>query len=127
MAAVLVFGVACGGSQAAKPAQPTSTYQQLEARLETVEAALGRLAESVRAATDCANLAHALRAFSSAHASELSELDALRSRLTAEERERFEYEHVDDRMQVTGTVRTAAAACRGDSEVRAALVTAGFR
>jgi len=104
--------------------QPRSPYDELERRTDRVVAAMDRLVASLHAASDCSQMAFALRQFSR-YATEIGELDGMRSALPRGERERFDYDHEDDR-EMLDHVRAAAERCMTDRETHLAYEAAGF-
>ena len=104
--------------------QPHSPYGELERRTHEIVAAMDRLVASLHAASDCPQMAFALRQFSR-YATQLAELDLLRRGLSSAERERFEFDHDDDR-DVLERVRVAAWRCMMDRETHIAYEAAGF-
>lgn len=134
--ALLVFVVACGGGKAAeapKTTQPQataqrSTYDELEARMVKMLAAMDSLATDLTAVdADCPKIAAVLRKWGSQHAVELDALWELRAKLTAAERERYEHEHDDDAKRLEPVFKASMADCEGNTEVEDALTVAGFR
>ena len=105
-----------------------SPYEQLEALMPEVLGALEKLGESLRATGgDCTQLAKVLRAFADKHAAMLPQLGELMGKLSQQERERFELEHADDRDRLQKVFGSMSFDCPGNTEVEAALQTAGFR
>ena len=110
------------------PAIKQTAYQRLESLMPEVLDALDKLGESLRAANgDCTQLARVLRAFADHHAAMLPELGELMGKLSEQERERFELEHSDDRDRLQKRFASMTFSCPGNTEVEAALQTAGFR
>lgn len=110
----------------AAPAAKTP-YQRLEALMPEVLRALDELGHALAATGgDCTQLAKALRVFADHHAAMLPELGELMAKLSDQERQRFELEHSDDRERLA-KLFAMKFDCPGNTEVEAALVTAGFR
>jgi hypothetical protein len=128
---LLAFVVACGGGASSKPAPtaaPKSSYQELEARIPKIIAAMDQLAKDLTAVTDdCPKVAAVLRKWGSEFAVELDALWELKNKLTPEEKERYEHEHDDDAQRLKPVFDSSMANCQGDTEVEEALSIAGFR
>lgn len=132
---LLAVVVACsGGGQSSKPtpAQPApkqkSTYDELEARIPKIVAAMDQLAKDLTAVKDdCPKVAAVLRKWGSEFAVELDALWELKNQLTPDERERYEHEHDDDAKRLKPVFDTSMKNCQGDTEVEDALTVAGFR
>lgn len=120
-AIVICVLVACSHTT---PAPRAPAYQELEQRTAKIVAAMDRLVASLQAATDCPQMAFALRQFSR-FAGEIAELGELRMQLSSSERERFDYDHEDDR-EVLARVHAAASRCMNDRETHVAYEAAGF-
>ena len=129
--------MACGGSKAAntpttttqqqQPA-PKSAYEDLEARIPRMLAAMDALAKDLTAVKDdCAQIAAVLRKWGSVHAVELDALWELRGKLTPAEKERYEHEHDDDAKRLEPVFAAAMTGCQGNPAVEDALTVAGFR
>jgi hypothetical protein len=120
----LVVLFACGARQN----QPDPAYAKLEAKLPAALEALGRLRDSIRAAgDDCPQVARSLRMFAQAHHQELRELGELMATLDEHQREKFEYDHHDDRVALAELFALTGTSCRGNKDVDAAVELAGFR
>ena len=120
MRAIICLLVACSHTTPA----PRAAYHELEQRTAKIVGAMERLVASLHAATDCPQMAYALRQFSR-FAGEIAELGELRNKLSSSERERFDYDHEDDR-EVLVRVRAAADRCMTDRETHVAYEAAGF-
>lgn len=133
-ALLVVVLAACGGS-AAKPTTTTAakpaarnTYDELEARIPKLTAAMDQLAKDLTAVTgDCPKIAAVLRTWGSVWAQELDALWELRNKLTPDERERYEHEHDDDAKRLEPVFAAALSSCQGHADVEDALTVAGFR
>ncbi|MDQ3338627.1 MAG: hypothetical protein M4D80_25970 [Myxococcota bacterium] len=134
--ALLVVLLACGGgsktadkptTQQQQPAQK-SAYEDLEARIPKMLAAMDSLAKDLTAVKDdCPKIAAVLRKWGSQYAVELDALWELRGKLTPAEKERYEHEHDDDAKRLEPVFAASMASCQGNAEVEDALTVAGFR
>ena len=132
---LLAFVVACGGggNASSKPApttvaKPKSSYDELEARIPKIIAAMDQLAKDLTAVTDdCPKVAAVLRKWGSDFAVELDALWDLKNKLTPDEKERYEHEHDDDAQRLKPVFDSSMKNCQGDTEVEDALTVAGFR
>jgi hypothetical protein len=134
--ALLVVIMACGGGKAAdnkgtttqqQPA-PKSAYDELEARIPRMLAAMDALAKDLTAVKDdCAKIAAVLRKWGSQYAVELDALWELRGKLTPTEKERYEHEHDDDAKRLEPVFKASMESCQDNAEVQDALTVAGFR
>ena len=132
---LVVALIACGGKAADKPTATTTTqpaqrssYDELEARIPKIVAAMDQLAKDLTAVRDdCPKIAAVLRKWGSQYAVELDALWELKNKLTPEQRERYEHEHDDDAQRLAPVFEASMTACQGHTEVEEALTVAGFR
>jgi hypothetical protein len=134
---VVAVLAACGGKSADKPTttstqqQPAptkSSYDELEARIPKMLAAMDALAKDLTAVKDdCPKIAAVLRKWGSQYAVELDALWEIRGKLTPAERERYEHEHDDDAKRLEPVFKASMQGCQGNTEVEDALTVAGFR
>src|SRR5688500_5034856 len=123
----LVLLVACGG-KSSPAGQPKTAYEELEARLPKLLSAMDQLAKDVSAiADDCPKIAAVLRKWGSEWAVELDAIGDLKTKLSANERERFEHDHDEDSERIEPVLKASAQNCKDDKEVGDALGVAGFR
>jgi hypothetical protein len=125
VAVALVLGCGSGAKPASEP-NPRAAYAELEARLPPILDAMNRLAESIAAAPgDCPKIAAAIRSFGARYAADISDLWALRGKLTDEELDRWNHDHEEDAERFDAVLGSIGS-CRADPGVEAALDTAGF-
>lgn len=123
--AALALVIACSSPPPRIP--ETTAYARLETGWPKALEVLGRLHSALRAAgDDCAQMARTLRTFASAHGTRLRQLGELHDQLDARERERFDWEHAEDRERLSGLFAMQEQ-CRSDAGVTAAFEVAGFR
>jgi hypothetical protein len=123
--AALALVVACTSPPPRIP--ETTAYARLETRWPRALEALGRLHSALRAAgDDCAQMARTLRTFASAHGTTMRQLGELHDQLDPHERERFDWDHVEERERLTGLFAMQQQ-CPSDASVSAAFEVAGFR
>jgi hypothetical protein len=137
MSRLVVLALLCACQHDAPPPSTPSTsseatsdtpYLQLERKLPHMLRVIGELGESLDAtAGNCKLVASTLRQFGLAHRADLAEVTRLMDQLTADERERFELAHADDRRQLETTYAKLHFGCDADPEVQAAIEVAGFR
>jgi hypothetical protein len=128
---LFVAALAACGSKSPEPATtatPRSTYDELEARVPKILAAMEQLAKDLTVVKeDCPKVASVLRKWGSEFAAEIESLAALKTKLSAAERERYDLEHDEDAKRIAPVFATAMTTCQGDTEVQSALGVAGFR
>ncbi len=131
--AIAITCAACSSSAATKPAPGTapparSAYDELEARIPKIVAAMDRLATDLTAvADDCSKVASVLRRWGSQYAVELDALWELKTKLTPDEKDRYLLEHDDEAKHVGPVFDAAHGNCTGNQQVEDALTVAGFR
>jgi N-acyl-D-aspartate/D-glutamate deacylase len=130
LSAAVVLIAACHHAQ--QPTAPVATrdaapsvYEELEAKMKPVFAAIATLEPTI-AAHDCAKLATQLRQFGADHGAELGDAEQLRDKLGPDERDQFEKAHEADVARMAQTIDAALHACPGDKAVESALDVSGF-
>jgi hypothetical protein len=133
--ALFALLLACGGDKP-KPATQVrlcahgdalTAYEELEARIPKMLAAMDQLAKDLAVKDDCAQIAAGLRKWGSQYAVELDALWELKAKLSPDERERYEHEHDEDAQRLKPVFDASLGSCQGDSQVEDALTVAGFR
>jgi hypothetical protein len=124
---IVVALCACTHEPTPRAATDRSPYAQLEQRLPPTLAALGRLRDGVRAAgPDCSQVARTVRSFAADHAHMLDDVRTLYGRLDEKDRERFDYDHDEERGRFAELLQIART-CPDDADAMAAFKLAGLR